>query len=387
MKKSLSLILTLMMLTGLFLVPVASAEDPVQINILAQIWAPYEEEQRDIFSKIEEACNVKLNIEWAPRDGFNERVYSTIATGTLPDMIARWNLSESSMINEEAIVPQDDWLYLAPNYVKAIGEDAASITNANDGKLYPIASIVDIPPAYCMSVRKDWLDRVGLDVPETWEDWLTVWRAFRDQDANGNGDPNDEIPFTVAGEHISGAWGTAPMLFAGIISNQYFYLDGNTYQLVYDHPHYRDYLDIMRLLYSEGLMDKELVTHNYQDTRALQAANTAGSALQFTDATTAAEKTLLESDPDADFIPVKPVIGIYGDQLMPARAKFDGRGFFVTVQAEKDGKMEAIMRMVDYLFSDEGTRLINFGVEGQHYTLQDGKPILSQEILDGGWTV
>lgn len=139
---------------------------------------------------------------------------------------------------------------------------------------------------------------------------------------------------------------------------------------------------MMQLLYSENLMDKEVVTHTYQDTRALQAANTAGSALQFTDATTAAMKTLLESDPNADFAPVKPMIGPNGDQLMPARAKFDGRGFYVTIQAEQDGKMEAIMRMVDYIYSEEGTRLINFGVEGQHYDMVDGAPSSSRK----SWT-
>lgn len=387
MKKTLSLVIVLTMMLTMLSFTCASAEAPVEINVLAQIWAPYEEEQRDIFAKIEEACNVKLNIEWAPKDGFSERVYSTIASGNLPDLIARQGISESSLINEGAIVPLTPYLDLAPNYVAAIGADKAGITNANDGLIYAISSIIDIPPAYQMAVRKDWLDRVGLDVPETWEEWLTVWRAFRDQDANGNGDPNDEIPFTAAGEHISGAWGTAPMVFAGIISNQYFYVDGDTYQLVYDHPRYGQYLEMMQLLYSENLMDKEVVTHTYQDTRALQAANTAGSALQFTDATTASLKTLLESDPNAEFIPVKPMVGPNGEQLMPARAKFDGRGFFATIQAEQDGKMEAIMKMVNYIFSEEGARLINFGVEGQHYDMVDGKPIIKQEILDGGWTV
>ncbi|HQO56425.1 MAG TPA: extracellular solute-binding protein [Clostridia bacterium] len=386
MKKFLSLLLVVAMLLPLLCVS-AVAEEPVEIKILAQIWAPYKEEQMDIFREIEKACNVKFTIEWAPRDGFNERVYSTLASGQLPDLIARQGLSESSLINEGAIVPLDDYLQYAPNYVAAIGEDKASLTNASDGYLYPISSIIDIQPAYGMFVRKDWLERVGLDVPNTWEEWLTVWRAFRDQDANGNGDPNDEIPFTAAGEHIPGAWGTSPLLFVGIISNQYFYLDGNTYQLVYDHPRYREYLEVMQLLYSEGLMDKEVVTHTYQDTGALQSAGVAGSALEFTDRASSAVKTLQETDTNATFVATLPMVGTHGEQYMPARAKFDGRGFYVTIQAEKDGKMEAIMRVVDYLFSEEGTKLINFGIEGQHYTMVNGAPVLNKEILDGGWQV
>ena len=167
MKKTLSLVLVLTMMLSLFSFTTASAEAPVEINILAQIWTPYEEEQRDVFAKLEEACNVKRNIEWAPKDGFSERVYSTIATGKLPDLIARQGISESSMINEGAIVPITPYLDLAPNYVAAIGADKAGITNANDGQIYAISSIIDIPPAYQMAIRKDWLERVGLDVPET----------------------------------------------------------------------------------------------------------------------------------------------------------------------------------------------------------------------------
>lgn len=35
-------------------------------------------------------------------------------------------------------------------------------------------------------------------MPKTWEDWVTVWKAFAKEDANGNGDPNDEVPFAVS---------------------------------------------------------------------------------------------------------------------------------------------------------------------------------------------
>ena len=46
-------------------------------------------------------------------------------------------------------------------------------------------------------MRKDWLDRLSLEVPTTWDEWVEVFKAFKEQDANGNGDPNDEIPFTA----------------------------------------------------------------------------------------------------------------------------------------------------------------------------------------------
>lgn len=57
-------------------------------------------------------------------------------------------------------------------------------------------------------LNKTWLDNLGLTYPETVEELYTVLKAFKEQDANGNGDPNDEIPIsfdTSAGarlEHV-----------------------------------------------------------------------------------------------------------------------------------------------------------------------------------------
>ena len=46
-----------------------------------------------------------------------------------------------------------------------------------------------------MFINKEWLDNVGMDVPTNIDEFYEVMKAFHDQDANGNGDANDEIPF------------------------------------------------------------------------------------------------------------------------------------------------------------------------------------------------
>ena len=45
-------------------------------------------------------------------------------------------------------------------------------------------------------VRKDWLDKLGIPMPETIDDWYAMLQAFRDKDPNGNG-KKDEVPFTT----------------------------------------------------------------------------------------------------------------------------------------------------------------------------------------------
>ena len=60
-----------------------------------------------------------------------------------------------------------------------------------------------------MWINKAWLDRVGMEVPQTTEEFKEVLRAFKEQDANGNGDPNDEIPLSGS---LKG-WNTNPTNF------------------------------------------------------------------------------------------------------------------------------------------------------------------------------
>ena len=41
-----------------------------------------------------------------------------------------------------------------------------------------------------------------------------------------------------------------------------------------------------------------------------------------------------------------------------------------------------MVALLDYMYSEEGTRLINMGIEGTHYTMQDGKPIFTDYVMN-----
>ncbi|MFI3115853.1 MAG: hypothetical protein R3Y12_06925, partial [Clostridia bacterium] len=88
----------------------------------------------------------------------------------------------------------DYWDYL-PNYSTFLAEnpDVVASTVGSDGKIYHIPYIADGITARQYFIRQDWLDTLGLDMPETVEDLEKVLISFRDDDPNGNG-LNDEIP-------------------------------------------------------------------------------------------------------------------------------------------------------------------------------------------------
>lgn len=71
-----------------------------------------------------------------------------------------------------------------------------------DGNIYSfMSSVYTQHKSWTIGVQfinKDWLDRVGKDIPTNLDEYYEVLKAFKEMDANGNGDPNDEIPLATA---------------------------------------------------------------------------------------------------------------------------------------------------------------------------------------------
>ena len=83
--------------------------------------------------------------------------------------------------------------------VAAVGEERMDAWKSSDGHIYTIPSVSMIRGSFSTQIRKDWLAKLGMTEPKTWEDWLKYWRGVRDNDLNGNGDKTDEIPLALAG--------------------------------------------------------------------------------------------------------------------------------------------------------------------------------------------
>ena len=72
-----------------------------------------------------------------------------------------------------------------------------TITNGDTGKIYGVPSIetstID-KRKYQPWINQTWLDKLGLSMPQNTEELYNVLVAFKTQDPNGSGDPEDEIP-------------------------------------------------------------------------------------------------------------------------------------------------------------------------------------------------
>lgn len=235
----------------------ALSADPTTMNFLIQM---------------EKDTNVRIEGGFISPTAWEEKKNIALASGELPDMFLS-GLSKADIVNygeQGYFIPLDNLIEeYAPNivdlYKRRPQYRAESI--APNGVQYYIKGINELKfreSGTNLFINKKWLDRLGLKVPETYDEYYTVLKAFKTSDPNGNG-KDDEIPLTF---NYSG----------GMDYNHFFNMFGGWgYPVGYDMlcvddnkqvifapmgEHFAEALKYFKKLYTEGLIDQEVFTQN-----------------------------------------------------------------------------------------------------------------------------
>ncbi|ONI45996.1 hypothetical protein AN641_02630 [Candidatus Epulonipiscioides gigas] len=247
----------------------------------------------------------------------------------------------------------------------------------DDGHIYSLP-VVDRTPqteaSYKMWINQVWLDNLGLEVPKTLDDFTEVIRAFKNEDANGNGDPNDEIALTGSFK----AWNANTLMFLMNSftyyspSNKFMYVDDNG-QLVYTRvtDEIKEGIKYLNMLFEEGLIDETVFT---QDTNGIkQLANNPGDNIFGASAGGYLGSFLNIGDSDRwkEYSPVAPLIGPEGVQYAISNhiPKVGNPVFSITSECPSP---EAAIRAWDLFFYNEinDFRIQNFmGEQGVDYVM------------------
>ena len=141
-------------------------------------------------------------------------------------------------------------------------------------------------------------------------------------------------------------------------------------------PRMKDALAYLNRLYTDGLIDQEYLTRDSASIDGLITENRVGMQVAWG---IAVEEAASIQDENAELTVILPPVGPDGvpkiySQMPQARTN--------AIAISKDSQVkEHIMSIWDYVFSEEGDMLMNFGVEGTSYTLADGQPKYTDEIL------
>jgi putative aldouronate transport system substrate-binding protein len=208
--------------------------------------------------------------EWEGGSGYVQGLRLALAGGEEFEMIRPWTTEMAQeLIDGGVALPLDDLLEEHGQNILALYPDEVwdNLRRLQGGAIYWLPN-KGSPNTYRVGmIRRDWLDRVGLDVPTTKQELLEVYRAFRDQDANGNGDPNDEIP--VSGRELF-RWFDDLFVMHGVAmyeGHPHWHYDEDE-ELFESHQvsdEMFNALTFINQLYNEGLMDPVMPTQPRED--------------------------------------------------------------------------------------------------------------------------
>ena len=376
MKKTLAILLA--MVLALSLIPGAFAEETAKIQVAFAGDQVIDWTQNDMVKWIKDNYGLEMECTYYPTDAWMNQLSLMLLTDELPDMIYNNTLANFTTIHsygdEGYFLNFRDYLDVMPNFkehLEKYPEYAAFIT-APSGAIYsmsrvnPTGIVMDDSKA---QINTTWLKNVGKEIPTTLDELYDVLCAFRDQDANGNGDPTDEIPMSYCNASAGSyrlEWNIRAAY--GIYSDQRSYClqadENNNVYIAETTEGYKDFLKYMHKLYSEGLLDSETYIQTNDEFRSKQAQNIVGFG---NDSSTMSLKSGLGEDTwdycvsfQSDVTGKKAyVLGTYW---------LNNPRLCVSATTEH---AEELCKLIDYFLTSEGAEFSCMGLEGVNFDYVD----------------
>mgnify|MGYP005786417877 CR=1 FL=1 len=237
---------------------------------------------------MEELTNVHLDMTVATGDSYTEKLNLLLNSGDYPGVIMSAGFSNADLVKygttEQIFIPLND---LIDTHCVTIQERWAEHPSWQTDMTTPDGNIYGIPSAdsaivghgavgYKLWINTTWLDTLGLDMPETTDEFKEVLTAFKNNDPNGNGQA-DEIPLTGA----TGTWAADPYLNLlnafGYYNENLLMLKDGVFTGIANQDYIQEGLRYINELYVEGLLDPAAFTQNEQQMSAI--GNNAGDAI------------------------------------------------------------------------------------------------------------
>lgn len=321
--------------------------------------------EMEIFKRLEEQTNVKIEWENIPDTDFAEKKNLLLASSTLPDAFYGAGFSDYELITygkDGTIIPLEDLIdQYAPN-LKALLErrpDIKSSITAPDGHIYGLPSweenSLGSNPFFHV-INTKWLDELGLSMPQTLDEYTEALLAFKTEDPNGNGKP-DEIPLSfmhmqwcmdIAG--LFGAFGMPDNLEHRIVR------DG---QVIFTaiQPEYKEALNYFHeKWYKQGLIDPESFTQDAAQylAKGKTPEETLGSYIWWE------IEEVVGTERSQDYALLAPLKGPNGDQIIGrANGGGPGRGSFIITKENKNPGIT--MRWIDQQYEPYMAAQIHWG--------------------------
>lgn len=326
--------------------------------------------------ELERQTGVKIEYIHPSSSGTGEQFNLMLSSEELPDLISHYWVDfpggPGKAIQDGYIQDVTELLENnAPNYMKILEEhpEYKKYVMTDDEKMFGFPAIIAANAPGGLIIRQDWLDELGLEMPQTISDWENVLTQFKEKKGASAPLSCDTNPFR------NGA-------FAGAYGLQLdWYVDNDEMKYGYYEDSYKDFLTLMHSWYEKGLYDNNFSTSDAKTFSANIMNGNSGAAYGgITSGIGLWNSSKQSSEPDYKVVSAPWPVKNKGEKAEFGQLSSDVSVFYTAISTScKNPELAA--RVLDFTYSYAGQMIYNYGVEGESYTMVDGKPKFTDKIL------
>ncbi|MDR0406278.1 MAG: extracellular solute-binding protein [Clostridiales bacterium] len=373
---------------------------PVDTDKTLTYWVQLHESVAPNFQSLNETrfgeeliAQTGINVQFIhpPVTQVTEKFNLLIASRDYPDII-EWGWygftgGPHMAIEDKIILPLNSVIEKAAPNLRAYLEAHPAVTkdvSTDEGEVYSFPFVREndyLNTYYGPMFRKDFLDRAGLDVPETVEEWEAALYAFRDMGV--------EIPLMTMLDNNRLKM-SSPFLGAYGVMGDFYVENAKVKFGPYEEEPFSKFITLMTKWYKDGVLDPNFVDTDNNRATALGLSGKWGAAFSSAGGGFGAYiPAITKSNPAAQFVPAKYPVLNKGDRPKFGQKNFNANpgGGCAAITTQCDD-IELAARLLDFAYTDAGYLLYNFGKAGESYDMIDGVPtykeIITNQAVNGG---
>lgn len=344
-------------------------KEPLKFSISMRTLAtPYVENHPDInddkwVKELEKMTNTDINIRLIPHKEYVEKMTLMLASGDIPDVVQSsggvHGAELAGAVEAGVFMPLDELLEKhGQNLLKTIPK-AAWEQVMYDGKIYAIPDYLANRSRRGTAIRMDLLEKTGLEVPKTTDEYLEVLRAFKQLGVENPYQGRENFKYA---DTFFGAFDAFPYQWE-LYNDQVVpkFMAGDKI---------KDALQFYKTMHDEGLIHQEFLTTQQPEYRSNIIAGKAGIWSMNAEEVIAWEQEIKQNVPEAKV------------EIIPSPTGPDGKGghylynsvtrsFLINSKTKAD--IARLIEFFDWQVSQEAENFFTYGLEGDTYTSSGGK--------------
>jgi putative aldouronate transport system substrate-binding protein len=347
----------------------AASSEPLEFTMMANYNGVEVPVDTVMFDHFKNEMNTTIDMTWIPNSAYTDKLNAQIAAADLAQTVVVRSPKAGPVVNADRqgmFWPLDAYLNNPDEYPNFDRFNKTVINNLKiDGQVYAIPRERELVRAGVFW-RQDWLENLGLEEPNSIEDLMEMYRAFTQDDPDGNG-ADDTVGLSLLGDNtrqnviVMNVW-------LGGAKNYYFDETDNKIHHAIEQDTFMEAMNFFRDAYANGYIVSDFAVTDSEFLPFEQGRAGAVQTQAIGDAPGEVSK-VQELFPDANVGATMEILGPDGELTIQAHAGFTGTLAFPKIQTTTEEELIPILKFWDALGSPENATFMNHGIEGTHYSI------------------